>query len=69
MDFFKHMNYNLTKLTKFFRIKRQLNMVIFVGIFGFSTSIFFNILIYRKMSRILRIIDKTDKIDETDKSK
>jgi hypothetical protein len=49
-------------------LKKQFNMIIFIGICSCSINIFLNVLVYQKMCRILRVVDKKYKSDESDET-
>lgn len=45
------------KMTRIFRMKKQLNIIFFVSIIGCSINILSNIMIYRKISKIMDHIE------------
>jgi len=65
MEFVKYINLNLhrnanhvfVKMTRIFRIKKQLNIIFFLSIVGCSINILYNTMIYRKISKILDSIE------------
>jgi hypothetical protein len=63
MDFGKYLNMNTNSnhvfvtMTKFFRMKKQLKTIFFVSIVGCSINILCNIMIYKKLSKILDTIN------------
>jgi hypothetical protein len=76
MDFGKYLNMNLhtnanhvfVRMTRIFRMKKQLNIIFFVSIVGCSINILSNIMIYRKISKILDSIEnKKDNKNNSDK--
>ena len=68
MDFGKYLNLNLhtnanhvfVRMTRIFRMKQQLNIIFFVSIVGCSINILSNIMIYRKISKISKILDSIE---------
>jgi len=61
-------NHVFVKMGRIFRIKKQLNIIFFVSIVGCSINILSNIMIYRKISKILDSIEnKKDNKNNTDK--
>ena len=73
MYFGKYLNLNtnanhvFVKMTRVFRMKKQLNIIFFLSIVGCSINILYNIMIYRKISRILDSIE--NKKDNTNNNK
>jgi len=76
MDFGKYLNMNLhtntnqifVRMTRIFRMKQQLNIIFFVSIVGCSINILSNIMIYRKISKLLDSIEnKKDNKNNSDK--
>ena len=63
MDFGKYFNIHtnanhvFVKMTRIFRMKQQLNIIFFVSIVGCSINILCNIMIYKKLSKILDSIE------------
>jgi len=63
MDFGKYLNLHMktnhvfVKMTRIFRMKKQLNIIFFVSIIGCSINILSNIMIYRKISKIMDHIE------------
>ena len=57
MNLHTHANYVFVRMTRIFRIKKQLNIIFFLGIVGCSINILCNIMIYRKISKILDSIE------------
>ncbi len=68
MEFGKYLNMNLhthanqvfVRMTRIFRMKKQLNIIFFVSILGCSINILSNIMIYRKISKISKILDSIE---------
>ena len=50
-------NHVFVKMTRIFRMKKQLNIIFFVSIIGCSINILSNIMIYRKISKIMDHIE------------
>jgi hypothetical protein len=76
MDFGKYLTLNLhtnanqvfVRMTRIFRMKQQLNIIFFVSIVGCSINILSNIMIYRKISKLLDSIEnKKDNKNNSDK--
>uniref|UniRef100_A0A6C0JFI9 Uncharacterized protein n=1 Tax=viral metagenome TaxID=1070528 RepID=A0A6C0JFI9_9ZZZZ len=73
MDFGKYLNMNtnanhvFVTMTKFFRMKKQLNTIFFVSIVGCSINILCNIMIYKKLSKILDCMNNKNNKNNTDK--
>jgi hypothetical protein len=74
MDFSKYLNMNLhtnqvfVRMTRIFRMKKQLNIIFFVSIVGCSINILSNIMIYRKISKLFDSIEnKKDNKNNSDK--
>lgn len=67
MDFGKYINLKtnanhvFTTMSKFFRMKKQLNTIFFVSIIGCSMNILCNIMIYKKLSSILDSINNDNR--------
>ena len=58
MDLIKNVNYRLTNINNILRLRKQMKIIIISGILGYTISFLFNFYIYRKVSRILEIIEK-----------
>jgi hypothetical protein len=58
MDVIKNINYRLTNINNILRLRNQMKLIIISGIVGYTISFLFNFYIYRKISRILEIIEK-----------
>ena len=76
MDFGKYLNLNLhtnanhvfVKMTRIFRMKQQLNIIFCITVLGCSFNILCNIMIYRKISKLLDSIEnKKDNKNNSDK--
>jgi hypothetical protein len=78
MEFVKYLNLQtntnhvFVKMTRIFSMKKQLNIIFFVSIVGCSINILSNIIIYRKISKILDSIEnkkdnKNNNKNNTDK--
>lgn len=58
MDVIKNINYRLTNINNILRLRKQMKIIIISGIVGYTISFLFNFYIYKKVSRILEIIEK-----------
>lgn len=63
MEFYKSFSYNFNKISNVFRLKKQMNQILIIILFSASINLFFNFIIYHKISRI---IDKLNKDTNTD---
>lgn len=64
MEVYKFLSYKITKFSKFFRIKQQMNILGVVILLGFSINFLLNIIIYNKLNKILTIIDKNKSLKD-----
>jgi len=68
MNLHTHANQVFVRMTRIFRMKQQLNIIFFVSIVGCSINILSNIMIYRKISKLLDSIEnKKDNKNNSDK--
>jgi hypothetical protein len=58
MDVIKNINDRLTNINNILRLRKQMKLIIISGILGYTVSFLFNFYIYRKISKILEIIEK-----------
>lgn len=58
MDVIKNINYRLTNINNILRLRNQMKLLVISGLVGYTISFLFNFYIYRKISKILEIIEK-----------
>jgi hypothetical protein len=66
MELYKLFTYNFNKISKVFRLKRQLNQIFYILLFSTVWNLFFNFIMYKKINKLFDKIDKDNNKNNED---